>query len=265
MVDPVAFRSDQLPTEHFNERFSDDNIAFWVPILVEAAQIMDDQRVLDVGCGTGGFSHAVATTASARVTGLDYSPRFIEFAQRLPLPEAGAIHWQVGGAEHLPFTNASFERVLLSLVLHQLARPATAVFEAFRVLVDGGIVLVRTIAPTDVGDRVPERYVPTMAAADAARMPSITAVQHLLEAAGFELIGLLRVIRNKRLDLRDEERQLLIEARSRYKFVSAGELEEGLRLMRADAQANDGNWIDPRPTYVLTAMKPSPATPAHTA
>jgi hypothetical protein len=34
MIDPVAFRSDLLPTEHFNARFSEDNLKFWAPLLI---------------------------------------------------------------------------------------------------------------------------------------------------------------------------------------------------------------------------------------
>jgi SAM-dependent methyltransferase len=76
-LDPLAFHSDRLPVEHFDERFSDDNLAFWVPLIVEAARIEAGQHVLDVGCGTGGFTRGIADAASAIVTGLDSSPRFV--------------------------------------------------------------------------------------------------------------------------------------------------------------------------------------------
>ena len=123
-------------------------------------------------------------------------------------------------------------------------------------LAGDGIVVVRTIAPEDVAARVPERYLPGMAAADAARMPAIDRVEGWLERAGFDLIATRRVLRNKRLTLADEERQLLVEARFRYAFLTRDELDEGLRRMRADAEARQGTWIDPRPTYVLAASKP---------
>jgi len=249
-----AFCSDRLPVGHFDERFSDDNLAFWVPLLVESARIEAGQRVLDVGCGTGGFSYGVAETAAAAVTGLDSSERFVVFARRQPAPRRGSVEFLVGDAEALPFETEAFERVLLSLVLHQLARPREAVTEAFRVLGAGGIVLVRTIAPVDARERVPERYLPSMAAADEARLPPIETIASWLAEAGFDPLETRRVLRNKRLDLADEERQLAVEARSRYPFIGAAELEQGLPRMREDAWAHD-EWIDPRPTYLLKARK----------
>src|SRR5919198_5828254 len=98
MIDPLAFRSDRLPTEHFNARFSDDNVAFWVPLLLAAARITSGLDVLDVGCGTGGFARAIAASAQSQVTGCDSSERFIDFARNLPDPDLAPVNWVVGDA-----------------------------------------------------------------------------------------------------------------------------------------------------------------------
>ncbi|MBO0737232.1 MAG: hypothetical protein J2P48_11765 [Alphaproteobacteria bacterium] len=64
-----------------------------------------------------------------------------------------------------------------------------------------------------------------------------------------------RLLRNKKLNLADEERQLLMEARMRYPFVSRSELERGLRRMRAVAKLNADSWINPRPTRIIAVAK----------
>jgi ubiquinone/menaquinone biosynthesis C-methylase UbiE len=252
-LDPRSFCSDRLPVEHFDERFSDDNIAFWVPLLVELGRITPASRVLDVGCGTGGFTRGIAEATSASLTGLDSSARLVAFAEDQPGPARGSVRWVVGEAEALPFEPASFDRVVLSFVLHQLARPEAA--EAGRVLAPRGVVLVRTVAPEDVGARVPERYLPSMAEADAGRMPAIATIERWLCEASFERATTRVVKRNKQLRLAEEERQLAVEARSRYPFIPATELGEGLRAMRADAERQERGWIDPRPTTFLSARK----------
>jgi SAM-dependent methyltransferase len=227
-----------------DERFSEENLAFWVPLLRNAAQVTPDQEILDVGCGTGGFARAIANSAPARVTGCDRSQRFIDFASELPELRVGTVRWVVGDAERLPFGSRSFDRVLLSLVLHQLGDPCAAVTDAFRVLRGGGLVLVRTIAPEDVAGRIPHRYFPRMAATDAARLPPVEAITAWLVQAGFAGVSHERRLRNKRLELADLERELRMEARFRYGFLTPDELDRGLERMRADAAK--GDWNDPQ-------------------
>jgi len=245
-VDRRRFRSDRLPLDHFDSRFSDDNLAFWPPLFVELAQVRAGSRVLDVGCGTGGYSIAIAEQASAVVTGVDESERFIERARE----KHAAPTFVVADAERLPFDTGSFDRALLSLVLHQLARPEAALREAFRVLGDGGIALVRTIAPEDAYDRIPERYLPRMAAADAARLLPTDAIVGMLRAAGFSGVSVKRVLRNKELSLPAVERALRAE-RARYDFLTDAEVEHAIGRLREDG----GPWVDPRPNTILVATK----------
>jgi len=255
MRDPVAFSSAQLPTEHFNARFSEDNLAFWVPILIDCARIDAGHRVIDIGCGTGGFTRAIADRASAIVTGIDISDRFIGFARDAPLPKRGAVIWKVGSAESLPVSDGSFDRAVLSLVLHQVANPKLAVAEAFRSLTADGRLVVRTVAPEDVAARVPYRFFPSMSAVDTDRMPPLDQIEGWLKYAGFTVTERRRVPRGKRLDLADEERKLTVEFCGRYSFISEQERAAGLHLMRAEAMANAASWIDPRPTSFLVAVK----------
>ena len=183
------------------------------------------------------------------MTGLERSARFLARARK----SSSSVAWVEGEAERLPFEAESFDRVLLSLVLHQLAEPFAAVAEAFRVLRGGGVVLVRTIAPEDVADRVPERYLARMATADAARLPRIDDVVAWLEQAGFRDVDVQRHLRNKKLDLAEQERELRTEARYRYSFLTNDEIEAAVEQMRRDA---DADWVDPRPTYVIVATRP---------
>jgi len=245
-VERRRFRSDRLAVDHFHSRFSDDNLRFWVPLFVEAAEIRPGSRVLDVGCGTGGYSIAIAETASAAVTGLDDSERFVARARESP----GSVSFVVGDAERLPFDEGSFDRLLLSLVLHQLEDPEAAVCEAARVLVAGGVALVRTIAPENVAGRIPERFLPTMAAADVERLIPVDALERMLEGAGFDRISTRRVLRNKPLTLAALEQSLHAE-RARYDFLTDAEVEEALRRLREDG----GPWVDPRPNTILVARR----------
>jgi SAM-dependent methyltransferase len=186
------------------------------------------------------------------------SERFIAFARNALAPQRGMVAWKIGSAEALLVADGSFDRVLLSLVLHQVQHPGLAVAEAFRALAVDGRVIVRTVAPEDVAARVPDRFFPSMSAVDTDRMPSLDQIEDWLRDAGFVITERRRVLRNQALDFSDQEGKLLVEIRGRYSFIPKQEVAAGLRLMRAEAKANGRGWIDPRPTSFIAGLKTVP-------
>lgn len=252
-----AFCSGRLPTEHFDRRFADDNLAFWIPRLINAARIDSGHTVLDVGCGTGGFTLAIATETAATLIGVDKAPQFVAFATERASSGNLSVEFLHADATALPFPDESVDRVLLSLVLHQLDEPHRAVREAFRVSRPTGIVLVRSISPDDAVVRVPERFVPSMATADARRMPTIAALTTMLREAGFARLDVECHRRNKALQLDEEIAALRAEVAGRYSFVPDAEVEHGIRRMTAEVDGLAGRpWIDPRATYLIVAQRP---------
>jgi SAM-dependent methyltransferase len=240
--------SDSVAPEDFDaERYSDDNLTFWIPWLVELGDLRPGQRVLDVGCGTGGYTSAIAEATGAHVVGCDRSASFLDFARKKP----AVVEWVRGDAERLPFADASFDRVVMSLLLHQLDDPARAVAEAFRVLRRSGALVVRTVLPADAAERIPFRFFPTLARVQAEQMPSFEDLTTWIRAAGFDDVRSRTVLRNKRLELDAVEEHLRSEAAHRYPFLAADELEDGLRRMRTTWDGSP----DPRPVTFLVARK----------
>ncbi len=115
--------------------------------LVKFAGIAADEKVLDVGTGTG-VAAITAARMGARVTGLDLTPALIEQArENSRIARLEGIVWMEGDAENLPFPDASFDLVL-SQFAHMFApRPDVAVAEMRRVLKRGGRVAFATWPP----------------------------------------------------------------------------------------------------------------------
>ncbi len=100
-------------------------------------------RVLDIGCGTGGYLRIMAPlVAPGPAVGIDLSATLIARAQQLAAADEANVSFRVGDAYDLPFPDASFDRVVASQVLLHLAEPWRAVAQMRRVLVPGGLLSI---------------------------------------------------------------------------------------------------------------------------
>jgi ArsR family transcriptional regulator len=104
-------------------------------------------RVLDIGTGTGRLLEMLAPRIS-RGLGVDASRTMLALA-RVRLASAAFSHCSVRLADMyaLPLPDASFDLVLLQMVLHYAEAPDAAVAEARRVLAPGGRLIVVDLAP----------------------------------------------------------------------------------------------------------------------
>lgn len=98
-------------------------------------------RLLEVGCGTGNISLALAHRG-ALVVGLDASGPMLARAQDKAGQEGLGITWIKGLASSLPFEDESFDGVLCILALDFMADREMALKEMVRVLRPGGFVAV---------------------------------------------------------------------------------------------------------------------------
>jgi ubiquinone/menaquinone biosynthesis C-methylase UbiE len=94
---------------------------------------------LDVGCGTGALTQAIAETcAPRRLAGIDPSAGFLDFARRRLGPDRAEFRHADAG--QLPFAEAEFDRLVSGLMLNFVPDPARAVTEMVRVTRPGGDV-----------------------------------------------------------------------------------------------------------------------------
>jgi len=117
------------------------------PLLVTFASVGDGDHVLDVGSGTGALASAVVEAVpSARVTGVDPSSAYVQYAQA---HTSSGVKFMVGDAQALQLPNASFHRTLSMLAFNFIPDPGRALREMIRVTRDGGVVAA---AVWDYGD-----------------------------------------------------------------------------------------------------------------
>jgi len=108
------------------------------PPFLDFAGVGDGDRVLDVGCGTGSLTFAVASHANVtEVVGVDLSTAYIERAKSNCSDDR--IEFLEGDAFDLPVDDAAFDRVFSFLVLQFIPNPMRAIAEMRRTLRPGGV------------------------------------------------------------------------------------------------------------------------------
>src|SRR5687767_11950443 len=84
------------------------------PLFVDFVAVQDE--VLDVGCGTGALTFAIAKSESvSKIVAVDLSEGFLAFA-RSKTSDA-RINFESGDAQNLRFSDASFDQSLALLVM----------------------------------------------------------------------------------------------------------------------------------------------------
>jgi ubiquinone/menaquinone biosynthesis C-methylase UbiE len=109
--------------------------------LIEQAEIKGRLRVLDIGCGTGSMAIFIKRThPEAEVVGIDPDPSALSVCKRKANRARLSIEFDRGFADHMPYPDASFERVFSSFMFHHLAanEKTATLNEIRRVLKPGG-------------------------------------------------------------------------------------------------------------------------------
>jgi ubiquinone/menaquinone biosynthesis C-methylase UbiE len=116
--------------------------------LTELARSAPRLTALDLGCGAGHASYALAE-GGAEATAYDLAPEMLAIveaeARRRGLVNLQTTH---GPAERLPFQDATFDLVVTRLSAHHWSDVPAALVEAGRVLKPGGsLIVIDVVAP----------------------------------------------------------------------------------------------------------------------
>jgi ubiquinone/menaquinone biosynthesis C-methylase UbiE len=109
--------------------------------LIGHAELDSASRVLEIGCGTANLALLVKRIRpSLTVAGLDPDPTALKRAARKARAADLPLELDRGFADDLPYPDASFDRVLSSLMFHHLDADLrlASLREATRVLTPGG-------------------------------------------------------------------------------------------------------------------------------
>lgn len=125
-------------------------------MIIDMAQIKPNNRVLDVGCGTGNLTLTAKNYVgeSGSVNGIDASPEMIAEAQKKAKQSgysASEVIFEVGLIEKLPYPAATFDVVISRLVIHHLPDDLKrrGFAEIYRVVKPGGRIFIADFKPPE--------------------------------------------------------------------------------------------------------------------
>ena len=150
--DAMQFINEQnaATLERFIERLEfrakDPTFVAYREAYLELIDLPHTAAVLDLGCGTGVVTRAIAARAgfAGAVTGVDQSPEFIAAAQRLAADEGvgDRVEFALGDAHELDFPAATFDAAVAHTLVSHVRDPLAVLAEAARVIRPGGSVAI---------------------------------------------------------------------------------------------------------------------------
>jgi SAM-dependent methyltransferase len=209
------------------------------PLIDVTARLDDRAVVLDVGCGTGDYLHALHEQAPRpQYSGFDISPEMLAHARsrcpwaRLDVADADA---------RFPAESDALDLVYAVDVLHHLRDCARFFAECARVLRKDRRLLVTTDSEVDIRARSLGRVFPATVPVNLQRYP---AIEQLLDRAahrGFRLVS-QRTVQGY-IDMDDRfMRTLATKALSELRIIPDDEHQRGME--RAETlRAQGGQWL----------------------
>ena len=178
----MSVKYDRIGDGYDLTRRADPRIAERLMSLLDAAP---GASVLDVACGTGNYTFALAERGLAMVGG-DLSQTMLAQARakhpRLPLVRAD------GAA--LPFADDAFAHAITTLAIHHMADLRSVFSSVRRVVASGGRYVIFSALPEQVATYWLTAYFPAMMAAAERVCPTRRSAEEALSGAGFRSIAL---------------------------------------------------------------------------
>lgn len=124
----------------------------WRNVAVKLAAVKPGDAVVDVACGTGDLALKFASARPASVIGVDFTYEMLPLAHRKAQGHHGRtpVAWLNGDAMALPLPDACADIVSIAFGIRNVADPAVAIREFFRILRPGGrLVILEFSLPTN--------------------------------------------------------------------------------------------------------------------
>lgn len=235
-ADAAAFQA----TRHLG----DDALRAWREAITRYWHPQPGMRLLDLGCGTGSWSHAFRRWwPTTDVLAVEPSPAMRERAAFTPV--------LAGDATDIPADDASIDAVWLSTVVHHIPDLPAAAREIRRVAKPEAPILIRSAFPGRHEGITLCRFWPEAVTALNDNYPSVATIEAAFATSGFTTAGLEPVAQISAPSLQEATAGLRREAHTLLQLISDDAYAKGAERLRAAAPTVTGPLIDVLDLLVL--------------
>lgn len=213
----------------------------WMNVVASYVEATPIDTILDLGCGTGRFSEALAVRFDAGVIGIDPSKRMLEQAQKKRHDRR--IRYESGRGESIPLPDNSVDLIFMSMIFHHFDNPRLAARECRRVLRNGATCFMRAGTHDRISSYPYVDFFPESRPILEECLPTNTFVREVFEAAGFRTTTVEIVTQEIAPSYAAYAEKLSAGADSVLARLSPNELAAGMQTLRSHAARIDNQAV----------------------
>lgn len=153
--------------------------------MIQRSGIKQGMHILEIGCGSGRFTKALADHFAAKVYGIDPSSKMLMIAKQNII--SPMLEFIKSSAENIPLGDDIADMLFLSQVYHHIQNKIKAVCEFKRILKKDGFLCIRTSTTDTLDCYLYLRFFPEARKIDLVNLPSRKEIQKFFHTKGFEL------------------------------------------------------------------------------
>jgi ubiquinone/menaquinone biosynthesis C-methylase UbiE len=224
----------------------------WMNVVSSHVKGQRIRTILDLGCGTGRFSEALAVRFDAEVIGIDPSTKMLEQARSKQHDRRS--RYELGHGESIPLPADSVDLVFISMVFHHFADPKLAASECRRVLRTGGTVFLRAGILERIASYPYVDFFPESVRVLEECLSTSAFVREVFEAAGLRTVVAEVVTQEIAPSHAAYAEKLAAGADSVLASLSQSEFAAGMKALRSHAaRVDDQAVLEPIDVFVFRA------------
>lgn len=222
----------------------------WMNVVSSYVAGRNINTILDLGCGTGRFSEALAVRFEAEVVGIDPSTKMLEQARNKQHDRR--IRYEPGRAESIPLPADSVDLIFMSMVFHHFDNPQLAASECRRVLRSGGTVFLRGGIRDHIALYPYVDFFPESVRVLEECLSTSAFVREVFETAGLQAVASEVVTQEIAPSHAAYAEKLAVGADSVLASLSPSEFAAGMRALRSHAaRVDDQAVFEPIDVFVF--------------